>query len=235
MDFAAVILAAGKSKRMKSALPKAVHLLCGKPIARHVVDACLRAGVPQIVVVVGHGADRVREAVGNDVDYALQKEQLGTGHAAMQAMPHVTQPNVLVLPGDAPLTTSDSIKSVMSRHLDNRSAATLLTAVIDDPSHYGRIVRGPDGDVERIVEARDAPPDVLTIREIATSIYCFDAGLLAESLSRLRSDNSQGEYYLTDTIEIMKKKGLTVFAYLAENYKETLGVNTREELLELEK
>jgi len=229
-DFAAVILAAGKSKRMKSALPKAVHKICGKPVTRHVVDACLAAGIKQIVVVVGHEAEAVKAAIGSDVQYALQEEQLGTGHAAMQAMPFIDLDNMLLLPGDAPLITPASLKALMDSHSESGAAATLLTAIIDEPASYGRIVRAPDGSVKQIVEARDASEEVLAIKEISTSIYGFNVPLLRQSLSELRTDNAQGEYYLTDTISILRQKSHDVRAVIASDARDTLGINTRIEL-----
>lgn len=232
MDYAAIILAAGKSKRMKSALPKAVHTICGKPVTRHVVDAGFDAGIEQVVVVVGHKAEAVKMAVGDDVRYALQEEQLGTGHATMQAMPLISKSAVLVLPGDAPLITPDTLRRLMDFHAQNGAAATLLTAALDEPAGYGRIIRGADGSVERIVEARDAGPEILAINEVATSIYCFDTALLRESLAGLSTDNAQGEYYLTDTIEILRTKGHAVHAVVATDFRDTLGINTRIELAE---
>lgn len=230
MSFAAVILAAGKSKRMKSALPKAAHPICGKPITRHVVDACLNSGIKQIIVVVGHEAEVVKKAIGDDVLYAVQQEQLGTGHAAMQAIDLLDQPDVLVLPGDAPLITPEELHLLMEAYKNSESAATLLTAILDMPVAYGRIIRGPDGSVERIIEARDASPEVLEIREVGTSFYCFNTALLKESLAELKADNAQGEYYLTDVIEILRRKGHAVSAVVAADARDILGINTRVEL-----
>jgi bifunctional UDP-N-acetylglucosamine pyrophosphorylase/glucosamine-1-phosphate N-acetyltransferase len=232
LDAAAVILAAGKSKRMKSALPKAAHPICGKPMTRHVVDACFGAGIEQLVVVIGHGSEAVKRAVGSDVQYVLQEDQLGTGHAAMRAMPLIDRPYVLILPADTPLITSAALSMLMESHLDAGAAATLLTADLSDPGDYGRVVRGPDGSVERIIEARDAPAAVLAIGEIATSIYCFDSSLLRESLAELGTDNAQGEYYLTDTVETLRRKGHTVRAMSAPDARDTLGINTGIELAE---
>ena len=232
MDITAVILAAGKSTRMKSALPKAIHPICGKPMTRYVVDACREAGVERIVVVVGYRADDVKAALGSDVSYAVQEEQLGTGHAAAQAMPLVESSQVVILPGDSPLVRPETIKKVISTHNETKAAATLLTAILEDPGSYGRIVRSSDGEVERIVEAKDASPEILEIKEVATSAYCFDTELLRESLAEIRSDNAQGEYYLTDTIGILRSKGYKISAFIAEDWCETVGINTRVELAE---
>lgn len=230
MDFATVILAAGKSTRMKSALPKAVHPLCGKPVTRHIVDACHAVGIEQVVVVVGYEAEKVKAAIGDDVLYAVQSEQLGTGHATMQAMHLIDKPHMLLLPGDAPLITPAALERLMEYHKSSNSAAALLTALLDQPANYGRIVRDSRGSVERIVEARDASPEILAINEVATSIYCFDVTFLNEALSGLSTDNAQSEYYLTDTIEILRSKGRGVGAVIAADSRDTLGINTRIEL-----
>ena len=230
--FAAVIMAAGKSTRMKSALPKAAHKICGKAMARHIIDACKNVGVENIVCVVGHEAEKVRNALGEDVAYALQAEQLGTGHAMMQAMPHINSNSIVVLPADTPLITPQAIKTLIETHIAESNAATLLTAVLEDASHYGRVVRNVDGSVLSICEAKDADEATLAIKEINTSIYCFDADLLAENLKQLKTDNVQGEYYLTDVIELLNKAGHRVGAVVAENSSDTLGINNRIELAE---
>lgn len=230
--FASVIMAAGKSTRMKSALPKAAHKICGKAMARHIIDSCRDLGVENIVCVVGYEADEVRNALGEDVAYAFQAEQLGTGHAMMQAMPHVNSSNIIVLPADTPLITPQAIKTLIETHIAESNAATLLTAALHNPSHYGRVVRNEDGSVLRICEAKDADEATLAIKEINTSIYCFNADLLAENLKQLKTDNVQGEYYLTDVIELLNKAGRRVGAVVAEDSSDTLGINNRIELAE---
>lgn len=230
--LAAVIMAAGKSTRMKSALPKAAHLICGKPMTRHVIDACREAGISDIVVVIGHEAEKVKAALGDDVRYAYQTQQLGTGHACLQAMPSIPEEvsEVVVLPGDTPLITSQAISGMIKRHFSEGNAATLLTAELEDPCHYGRVVRNENGAVDRIVEARDADEIVLAIKEINTSIYCFKKALLVENLAKLGTDNAQGEYYLTDIIELLNKSGHRVGAQVADEANDTLGINNRIEL-----
>ena len=225
-------MAAGKSTRMKSALPKAAHPICGKPITRWVIDACREAGVEEVVVVVGHQAGAVRECLGDDVLYAEQTVQLGTGHACMQAMPQISPQaaRVLALPGDAPLVTAQTLRALLSAHASEGAAAALLSAVPDDPAAYGRIIRASDGAVAKIVEARDADEETLAIREINASIYCFDRRLLEENLSRITTDNAQGEYYLTDVIELLNASGHRVSALVADNPADTLGINNRAEL-----
>ncbi len=230
--FAAVIMAAGKSTRMKSALPKAAHLICGKPMTRHVVDACLEAGIADVVVVVGHEAEKVKSALGSDVVYAYQTEQRGTGHACMQAVPHLAGEvsDVVVLPGDTPPITAAVLSRLVTEHSSEGNAATLLTAVLDDASHYGRVIRDAAGAVLRVVEAKDADPATLDIMEINTSIYCFRKDALARTLALLKTDNAQGEYYLTDVIGLFNASGERVGAVIADNSADTLGINNRVEL-----
>jgi bifunctional UDP-N-acetylglucosamine pyrophosphorylase/glucosamine-1-phosphate N-acetyltransferase len=227
--FAAVVMAAGKSTRMKSALPKGAHIICGKPMTRHIVDACLSAGIEQIIVVVGHEAEKVRAALGEDISYAYQTEQLGTGHAAMQAVPSISSDisDVVVLPGDAPLINPEAISRLIETHSSEGNAATLLTGMLDDAGHYGRVVRNSEGAVTRIVEAKDADEATLAIGEFNTAIYCFNTRLLAEKLAMLKTDNVQGEYYLTDVIELLSSSGEQVGAVIADNVADTLGINNR--------
>jgi len=225
-------MAAGKSTRMKSALPKAAHPVCGKPVTRHVIDACLAAGVESIVVVVGFEAEKVKAALGEDVAYAVQAEQLGTGHACIQALPSVPGDvsTVIVLPGDTPLITPEAISALLGHHRAESCAATLLTVVLDDPGVYGRVVRDGSGGVVGIVEARDADKATLAIGEVNTSIYCFDRDSLSDALSQLSSDNAQGEYYLTDVIGLLRGAGKRIGALAAENPADAMGINTRVEL-----
>ena len=229
---AAVIMAAGKSTRMKSAIPKAAHLICGKPVTRHIIDACREAGVEDVIVVVGYEAEMVKSALGDDVCYALQAQQLGTGHACVQAIPYLAQDvsRVLVLPGDSPLLTPATIKRLLQFHAEQNCAAAMLTAVLDDPGNYGRIVRDAYGRVCEIVEAKDATPEQIAIREINPSVYCFARADLEENLGRISSNNSQGEYYLTDVIGFLVSSGRGVGALPVEDPLETLGINNRVEL-----
>ncbi|MGQ9524786.1 MAG: bifunctional UDP-N-acetylglucosamine diphosphorylase/glucosamine-1-phosphate N-acetyltransferase GlmU [Armatimonadota bacterium] len=240
----AVILAAGKSTRMKSRLPKAVHPLCGRPMIWHVLSACSGAGVSRMVVVIGHQGEVVKQAlggssftgVGERVTFAWQTEQRGTGHALMVAEPHVPPDAdcVLVMPSDAPLVTADDIRQFVSQHVREGNDATLLTAVLADGGHYGRIVRGPDGSVQRIVEAKDADPDVLAIREINAAIYCFRPEKVFAALKSVRPDNAQGEYYLTDVIGLLRDAGGRVGAVVSSDPSVVLGINHRAELAEVE-
>ena len=227
-------MAAGKSTRMKSSRPKAAHEICGRAIGRHIVDACFKAGIGRVVVVVGHEPEQVKQAIGEDVIYVTQHQQLGTGHAVMSAKDafHGFAGSLAVLPADTPLIRAESIRVMMESLETTGSAATLLTAVLDEAGSYGRIVRGGDGMVQEIREAKDANEDILAIREINTSIYAFNSSLLFPALDNITSENQQKEYYLTDVIGVFVKEGRQVTASVAEDWRECVGINTRVELAE---
>jgi bifunctional UDP-N-acetylglucosamine pyrophosphorylase / glucosamine-1-phosphate N-acetyltransferase len=228
----AIILAAGKGTRMKSRLPKALHPICGKPMTRYIVDACKESGADDCIVVIGHGAEQVREGLGADVRYALQEEQLGTGHACKQALALLNdaEGDVLVCPGDTPLITADVLKQLSDEHISSDAAATMLTTVLADAGNYGRVIRAADGSVEGIVEAKDATPEQKKIGEINTAIYCFKLPLLRKYLDRITPANAQGEYYLTDVIGLMVGDGLMVGAVVSEDSDIVEGVNDRRQL-----
>ena len=229
---AAIILAAGKSTRMRSKLPKPLHPLCGLPMTAHVVRACRAAGVARIVVVIGHEAEKVRAGLGEEVEYALQETQRGTGDAVRAAQPLLAdwQGTILALAGDVPLLPAETLRRLIEHHLQTRAAATLLTAFLDDPTGYGRVLRDPAGHVARIVEHRDCTAEERTVREWNPSIYAYDAAALWKSLAEVRPVNVQGEYYLTDTIGLLVAQGARVEAVPANDASDVLGVNTRVEL-----
>jgi bifunctional UDP-N-acetylglucosamine pyrophosphorylase/glucosamine-1-phosphate N-acetyltransferase len=231
-DCAAVILAAGRSTRMRSRLPKPLHPLCGLPLSRHVIRSCRHAGIDRSIVVIGHEGDAVRAGLGGDVEYAVQHEQRGSGDAAKAAEPALAgfTGTVLVLAGDVPLLRAETVRRLVDHHRATGATATLLTAVLDDPAGYGRIVRNADGTVARIVEHRDASPEERALHEINPSIYCFESAPLFESLRRIQPNNSQGEFYLTDVIGLLSDGGGRVEAIAVADARETLGVNTRVEL-----
>jgi bifunctional UDP-N-acetylglucosamine pyrophosphorylase/glucosamine-1-phosphate N-acetyltransferase len=231
-DCAAVILAAGKSTRMRSRLPKPLHPLCGLPLTGHVIRSCRLAGIERSIVVIGHEGDAVRAGLGDDVEYAIQVEQRGSGDAAKAAESALDgfSGTVVVLAGDVPLLRAETVRSLVDHHRATGAAATLLTALFDDPTGYGRIVRNADGTVARIVEHRDATPEQRAIREINPSIYCFESGPLFEALHRVEPNNAQGEFYLTDVIQILSARGDCVEAIAVPDSRETLGVNNRMEL-----
>ncbi|PFH82319.1 bifunctional UDP-N-acetylglucosamine diphosphorylase/glucosamine-1-phosphate N-acetyltransferase GlmU [Bacillus sp. AFS088145] len=225
----AIVLAAGKGTRMKSKLYKVLHPVCGKPMVQHVVDHVMSVGVQNIVTVVGHGAELVKTQIGDHSEYALQAEQLGTAHAVIQAAPMLNdkEGTTLVICGDTPLISPETIQALFDEHERLQAKATILTAHLEDSTGYGRIIRGENGSVIKIVEHKDASPEELTVQEINTGTYCFDNKALFEALNEVNNNNAQGEYYLPDVIEILKTKGEIVAAYKTANFDETLGVNDR--------
>ncbi|WP_250514190.1 bifunctional UDP-N-acetylglucosamine diphosphorylase/glucosamine-1-phosphate N-acetyltransferase GlmU [Caballeronia sp. INDeC2] len=230
-----VILAAGMGKRMRSALPKVLHSLAGKPLLAHVIDTARTLSPTRLVVVVGHGADKVREAVGApDVQFALQDKQLGTGHAVQQALP-LLDPSVptLVLYGDVPLTRA----STLERLIDAAGAERygVLTVNVSDPAGYGRIVRDAAGNVKKIVEQKDASEEERRIAEINTGIVITPTRTLETWLASLKNNNAQGEFYLTDVVERAIEAGVEVVTAQPDAEWETLGVNSKIQLAELER
>ncbi|HEX3634134.1 MAG TPA: NTP transferase domain-containing protein, partial [Paraburkholderia sp.] len=230
-----VILAAGTGKRMRSALPKVLHPLAGRPLLAHVIDTARTLKPTRLVVVVGHGADAVRQAVAApDVQFAAQEQQLGTGHAVQQALPLLdpSQPT-LVLYGDVPLTRAATLQALTDRA--GHGGYGVLTVTLDNPSGYGRIVRDQHGKVSRIVEQKDATPEQLKIAEINTGIIVAPTERLGEWLAALKNDNAQGEFYLTDAVEMAIEAGLEVVTTQPDDEWETLGVNSKQQLAELER
>lgn len=233
----AVILAAGKGTRMKSDLYKVLHPVCGKPMVQHIVDQLSECSVEKTIAVVGHGAEMVKEQLGENIEYALQKEQLGTGHAVLQAEESLQgqEGKTVVLCGDTPLLTKETIEALIDEHDKKGAKATVLTASADDPTGYGRIIRNGDGSVEKIVEHKDASEEERLVREINTGTYCFDNRTLFEALKYVNNDNVQGEYYLPDVIEILQKQGEVIAAYMTEDFNESMGINDRVALSRAEK
>ncbi|KWE68702.1 hypothetical protein WL77_13205, partial [Burkholderia ubonensis] len=230
-----VILAAGTGKRMRSALPKVLHPLAGRPLLSHVIATARALQPSRLVVVVGHGAEQVQAAVAApDVQFAVQAEQLGTGHAVRQALPLLdpAQPT-LVLYGDVPLTRVSTLERLVVAAREGRYG--ILTVTLDDPTGYGRIVRDPAGFVTRIVEQKDASPEEQKIAEINTGIVVTPTAQLAMWLGALNNDNAQGEYYLTDVVELAIDAGFEVVTAQPDAEWETLGVNSKAQLAELER
>lgn len=234
--LASIILAAGKGTRMKSRYPKVLHKICGQPMVRHVIDAAREAGVENNIVVIGHGAESVKETLAGQANFAVQSEQLGTGHAVMQAEEALKDfaGDVLVLCGDTPLVTAHTIRQLVAFHREQGSAATVLTAEMAEPGAYGRIIRDEKNQVTRIVEQKDASPNELAIREINTGMYCFSAPKLFVALHKTTPANAQGEYYLTDVLEILRVDGEKVAGVVVEDNHEIMGINNRVQLSEAE-
>ena len=235
--FTSVILAAGMGTRMKSKMPKVLHKVCGKPLSKWVIDASKAAGADKVCAVVGHKAETVKEVLGDVCEFALQAEQKGTGHAVMQAIDGIknSKGEVVILNGDTPLITAETINKAIEYHKNNGNQATVITAILDDATGYGRIVRDNDGSVLKIVEQKDASEEEKKINEVNSGMYVFDAQSLVYALDKITPNNAQGEYYLTDTLEILLSAGKKIGGYAISDNDEIRGINDRVQLNEAEK
>lgn len=231
-EVIAVVLAGGKGTRMKSSKSKLVHKIYGKEIIQRSVENAKKAGITNIVTVVGHLKEQVQEVLGDSVKYAYQEEMLGTGHAVMQAKEYLEgkKGKVVVLNGDVPILRPETIKNLIEKSISNKEYATLLTAMYDNPYGYGRIIRDAGGNVEGIVEEKDATELQREIKEVNAGIYCFDIEELLKALGSIDNKNASGEYYITDVIKIMNDRGLKTGAVIVEDNTEILGVNDRVQL-----
>ena len=229
MEKYVVVLAAGKGTRMKSKLYKVLHKVCGKTMVEHVVDAAQGANPAEIVTIVGTGAGDVEKVLADKSKFAFQEKQLGTGDAVMTAREELGDNDgaTLVVTGDTPLFTTDTFNELFKYHAEKGNAATVLTAEAPNPFGYGRIIRDDQGNVLRIVEQKDGKPEELKVKEINTGVFCFDNKKLFEALKHVNNDNAQGEYYLTDVLEILRNSGERVGAYKMPDFSESLGVNDR--------
>lgn len=235
MRLQSVILAAGAGTRMKSKLPKVLHKVCGQTMLQHVIDVSKEAKIEDHIVLVGHGADQVRESLAGDIKTALQSEQLGTGHAVMMAEELLLETGtILVLCGDGPLITAGTLTSLIDHHQKGSYTATVLTTDLEDPQGYGRILRQDQEEFLKIVEDKDASDDEKQIREINSGIYCFDAGALRKALPLITNNNVQGEYYLTDALSILKDQGDRVGVYKIDDQEDIIAVNSRVQLAQVE-
>ena len=237
---AAIILAAGKGTRMGSERAKVLHEVAGEPMVRWVTRACFDAGVGQCIIVVGHQADEVRAALADEPRcvFVEQTQQLGTAHAAEQARPIFDQSptdDVFVLAGDGPLIRSETLRKLLEVHRQQKAAATLATALLDDPSGYGRVLRTAENGFDRIVEQKDASPEQLEVREVNPSYYCFDRALLFEALKNVGNDNRQGEFYLTDVPGLLRDQGHVVTLVDAVPAEDVLSINTPQQLAEVDR
>jgi bifunctional UDP-N-acetylglucosamine pyrophosphorylase/glucosamine-1-phosphate N-acetyltransferase len=238
MSLTAIILAAGKSTRMKSKLPKGLHEVCGRPMLEYVLNACYGAGCDRILMVVGHGKDEIVDRFGADkrIHWVEQTEQLGTGHAARMCEAELkkTRGDVFILAGDGPLIRSEVLKTLRQAHQADHAAASMATAVLDDPTGYGRVLRDATGEFLEIVEQIDCTPEQREIREVFPSYYCVRSEDLLFALSKLKNENKKGEYYLTDIYGILQKAGRKIVAIQAVGADDVIGVNTRQQLAEVD-
>ncbi|WP_279472458.1 bifunctional UDP-N-acetylglucosamine diphosphorylase/glucosamine-1-phosphate N-acetyltransferase GlmU [Macrococcoides canis] len=229
MTRQAVILAAGKGTRMKSKLHKVLHPVCGKPMVQHVIDNIKKADVTEIVTIVGYGAEDVKAVLQDQSLFSMQSEQLGTAHAVQMAAEHLEgkQGTTIVICGDTPLISEETIAGFIAHHETTGAKATILSAKTNTPFGYGRIIRDTHGAVERIVEEKDASIEEKLVNEVSSGTFCFDNALLFELLGQVDNNNAQGEYYLPDVIKLLRQRNELVEAYITEDFSETLGINDR--------
>lgn len=230
-ELKAVILAAGKGTRMESDKPKVVHTIEDKPMVEYVIDAVKQAGIEDICLIVGYKAEEVKKAVTSKVSYALQEEQLGTGHAVKCAADFLGDSGqVVVLCGDTPLITGKTLKEAVGYHQESKNQMTVISAIVDNPEGYGRIIRDAEGNFVKNVEHKDATEAERESHEVNSGMYIFSVKDLQSALGKINNNNAQGEYYLPDTLEIIKKEGGRVGAYILEDSDEMAGVNTKAQL-----
>ncbi len=237
MNTTAIILAAGKGTRMKTDLPKVLHPVCNRPMLAYVLDACRAVNCAKLVVVIGYGGDQIRQAFAgqNDIVWVEQTQQHGTGHAAQVCIPALQglTGEVLVLAGDGPLVQAPTLAELLDIHRRRQAACTLATSLLPEPGNYGRIVRDKTGELVGIVEYLDATEEQHKIQEVNVSLYCFDIPLLLQVLPDLKNDNAKGEYYLTDTLGMLKARGYRLAAVPAVPPEDVLSINDRVQLAEV--
>jgi len=235
MKLQAVILAAGAGTRMKSKLPKVLHKVCGETMLQHVIDVAWESGIEENIVIIGHGAQQVKDTLDTGIKTLLQKEQLGTGHAVMMAKDELLQKgSIVVLNGDGPLITKETLKALITHHQEGKYDATVLTTELENPYGYGRIIRKENNQLKGIVEEKDATTEEKNVKEINSGIYCFDAEALRKALPLIDNNNAQGEYYLTDTLTILMNMEKPVGLYRTKDYEDIMAVNSRNQLSEVE-
>ncbi len=242
MSLSAIILAAGKATRMKSDRVKVLHEICGRPMLSYVLDACREVGVTRLYLVIGHDRDRVIQTYKNDTDitWVIQHEQKGTGHAVMVCQPQIEategigeNDNVIVLGGDGPLIRAQTLQAMVDKHNNAKAAVTLATSLLPDPSGYGRIVRDAAGNLTGIVEHNDATPEQRQIKEVNPTYWMFRSRDLFEALTHVQPNNKKGEYYLTDTLSILKTMGKKLEAVPSVPPEDVLSINTRSDLADV--
>ena len=235
--LAVAILAAGKGTRMESDLPKVLHKVGGKPMVSHVIQRAVELGAEKIISIIGYQHELIKETIGNEpTQFAIQLEQLGTGHAVLQCASQLSEfdGSVLVLSGDVPLISYSTLQNLLEIHNTSATKATLLSAIMEDATGYGRVIRNPQGNLDRIVEHKDANEDELNINEMNAGIYVFDCKTLFELLPQVGNNNSQGEYYLPDVLSLILDQGGKVAIEKTNNITEIQGVNTVQQLKDLD-
>ncbi len=238
MSLTAIILAAGKSTRMKSKRPKPLHEICGRPMLSYVLDACYGVGCKKVLVVIGHGKDEIIAGFGDDkrITWVEQTEQLGTGHAARSCVPHLKDEtgDVFILTGDGPLIRSEVLKTLRDAHHDEKASASMATAILEDPTGYGRIIRDESGEFVEIIEQADATAEQRQIQEVFPSYYCLKVADFVAGVSKISNKNKKNEYYLTDIYAILRKAGKKVTAVQAVLPEDVLAVNDRMQQAEVD-
>jgi bifunctional UDP-N-acetylglucosamine pyrophosphorylase/glucosamine-1-phosphate N-acetyltransferase len=231
-DLRAIILAGGRGKRMGSDLPKVLHEIHGKAMIEHAVEHVREAGIEDVIVVVGYGREQVMARLGARVRFAVQEEQLGTGHAVQQALPLLagTSGAAVICYGDMPLLHPATVVALLEAQARPEVAGAILTVVLDNPPDFGRIIRDEQGRVRKVVEVKDCTPEELRLKEVNVGVYCFDIEALQWALPRLTNDNAQHEYYLTDVVKLLSEADRRVEAVRTDNLEETLGINDRSHL-----
>ena len=234
MNKYAIILAAGRGTRMKTELPKCAYPFCGKPMVEYIVDNCYKCGVDSVNVVIGYKKEKIQEVLKDRVNYAVQEEQLGTGHAAMCCKDLLQDKEglCLVFPGDMPLVDEDIINNLLKIHVENKNDFTVVTTILDDAGAYGRIYR-ENGLIKKIVEFKDATEEQRQIKEVNSGLYCVDIKLMFDALKLIKNNNKSGEYYFTDLIEILGAN-YKVDSYVVKDAYKLAGINDLETLKEIE-
>ena len=231
-EVKAVILAAGKGTRMKADIPKVLHRIFGKPIVQYVAEACSNAGIEDIYIVVGFGADLIKQTLGSRYKYVLQEQQLGTAHALQMAVPYLKdyQGDLLVLVGDSPFITSEVLQQLITKHQHSNAAATFITTEYENTPPYGRVIRDNTGNVITVIEEKNALPEIKKIKEVLTSHYCFSSSVVLPLLSKIQKDPEKQEYYLTDIIEILINERYTVETVKIKDSRLVFGINDLQDL-----
>ncbi len=236
-DTAVISMAAGKGKRMKSNLPKVLHNLAGKPILNYVLNTVDQLEVKRKILIIGYKSDKMKELIGDKIEYVEQKEQLGTAHAVLQTKKLLSdfKGDVLILSGDVPFLTVKTVKKLLKYHQANNFCCTLVSAILKNPKGYGRIIRDKKGDIKGIIEEVDLSADKKKIGEVNSGIYCFNKEKLFQTLKNITTDNKPKEYYLTDTVKLLLNEGLTIGNIIIKDYSEILGINNRLDLADASK